>query len=406
LPACALNGGTGCIPCGTEYGAETWSVHGDIQGTPQIVTRANGASAAALLFRTLFGLVRTDHSIGTDFVPSGFVGAPNHQAEIGGSSLGARFYDARSALFFTADELVHGGVGGEQGFNPYSYAVNNPIRYMDPLGLSPDDPEVESWTDYPPFEVEITVESWSESYYDDRDLLDWLDDQDAILDDPEPVPIDLSATAPEWVTWIVDVDTEEQRLRDAAEAEELRLAARGADRFGIGVLLPKLTAAAYGINAGLTQPPQDSTQAVVLTTAQVAQGILFGAHRGGAKVFKTLAAKVGTKALYRAVGNLRAKGGIYLLVQSGVVRYVGRTKDFAARRAAHRLDPRFEGLRFKALLHTDSYAAQRGLEEVVIQAFGGPGKLANTIAGISPRSRNAAKYYRAAVRYFERYGGL
>ena len=46
---------------------------------------------------------------------------------------GARYYDPRLSIFISLDPLA------EQTFESYSYVGNNPIRYVDPTGMSKDD---------------------------------------------------------------------------------------------------------------------------------------------------------------------------------------------------------------------------------------------------------------------------
>ena len=49
---------------------------------------------------------------------------------------GARFYNAQIVRFHTLDPLAE-----KYSFqSPYAYAINNPIRYIDSLGMEPEDP--------------------------------------------------------------------------------------------------------------------------------------------------------------------------------------------------------------------------------------------------------------------------
>ncbi|MBI1801246.1 MAG: RHS repeat-associated core domain-containing protein, partial [Chloroflexi bacterium] len=48
---------------------------------------------------------------------------------------GARFYSAFTGRFLSADTLVP-GAGNPQALNRYSYALNNPLKFIDPTGHS------------------------------------------------------------------------------------------------------------------------------------------------------------------------------------------------------------------------------------------------------------------------------
>jgi RHS repeat-associated protein len=54
----------------------------------------------------------------------------------------ARYYDPTIGRFVSADTMVP-GAGNPQALNRYSYVFNNPLRYVDPSGHDPLDPEWE-----------------------------------------------------------------------------------------------------------------------------------------------------------------------------------------------------------------------------------------------------------------------
>ncbi|MGH7686016.1 MAG: RHS repeat-associated core domain-containing protein, partial [Candidatus Dormibacteria bacterium] len=90
-----------------------------------------------------------------------------------------------------------------------------------------------------------------------------------------------------------------------------------------------------------------------------------------------------------------ARGGVYALrdVEGSVVR-TGRTNDLARRQAEHALDPTTRDLELDPLYRTDSYAEQRGLEQVAYDAY--QGAPLNRIRPISLRNPNLDTYMQAA----------
>ena len=46
---------------------------------------------------------------------------------------GARYYDSRSSVWLSVDPLA----GKYPNWNPYNYALNNPINFTDPNGMAP-----------------------------------------------------------------------------------------------------------------------------------------------------------------------------------------------------------------------------------------------------------------------------
>ncbi len=102
-----------------------------------------------------FGLVMNQENYFADGVLSNkylYNGKELQDDELAGNSLGwydygARFYDAELARFHSIDPI------SENYYfqSPYAYAVNNPLRYIDWLGMGPGDPfksKVEAANDF------------------------------------------------------------------------------------------------------------------------------------------------------------------------------------------------------------------------------------------------------------------
>ncbi|MEM9066863.1 MAG: RHS repeat-associated core domain-containing protein [Myxococcota bacterium] len=75
-----------------------------------------------------------DEPSGTDALHVGFTGH-DHDVHLGLIDMNGRVYDPLSATFLTADPIVSAPYNA-QGFNRYAYVLNNPLRYVDPTGLS------------------------------------------------------------------------------------------------------------------------------------------------------------------------------------------------------------------------------------------------------------------------------
>jgi RHS repeat-associated protein len=70
------------------------------------------------------------------FPPSRFTGK-ERDTESGNDYFGARYYASNMGRFMSPDpsQLAFANPANPQGFNLYSYAVNNPLKFVDPSGL-------------------------------------------------------------------------------------------------------------------------------------------------------------------------------------------------------------------------------------------------------------------------------
>jgi YD repeat-containing protein len=97
----------------------------------------------------------------------------------------------------------------------------------------------------------------------------------------------------------------------------------------------------------------------------------------------------------QAASEAATKGGVYKLqTQSGITVRNGRTGNLATRERAHARS--YSGLRFEVQYRTDSYEAQRGLEQMEIERD--PGIL-DKLNGISPKNPNKDSYMDAARQF-------
>ena len=95
-----------------------------------------------------------------------------------------------------------------------------------------------------------------------------------------------------------------------------------------------------------------------------------------------------------------AKGGVYVLRdRAGNVVRTGRSKDLAARALHHKRDPKLRKYAFEVVgKKTDDYATQRGLEQMLYDAY--PRAKLNKIRPIDPNKREKMKIYMAAATQF------
>ena len=108
--------------------------HTDAIGSVRAVTDENGQTIARydfLPFGEEFPPTPDNH------VPLQFAGKERDYAT-GLDYLGARYYSSQTGRFTTVDPgHVAGDIFNPQTWNVYAYALNNPLRFVDPLGMEP-----------------------------------------------------------------------------------------------------------------------------------------------------------------------------------------------------------------------------------------------------------------------------
>ena len=105
--------------------------HYDEAGNTPFLTDAGGSIAAAYAYSPFGEMLGSTGVVANPFTWQGRHGA-FREADTGLYYLRARFYDSRTARFVSRDP-VHSM--DPLRVNPYQYALNNPLRYIDPTGL-------------------------------------------------------------------------------------------------------------------------------------------------------------------------------------------------------------------------------------------------------------------------------
>jgi len=115
--------------------AQIYYLHRDRQRSVLFTTDGTGQASEVRDF-DLFGEPKATPSW-ANVTSEAFTGHRN-DAETGLVNAGARLYDAAFGVFVSADPLRVSGPGS-QGFNPYTYANNDPVNFFDPTGLEGED---------------------------------------------------------------------------------------------------------------------------------------------------------------------------------------------------------------------------------------------------------------------------
>ena len=134
-------GKSGKIPPGQINGAGTGNIseafryfyHPDHLGSTSYVTDASGEVYQHLEYFA-FGETFVEEHSNTDRTPYLFNGKELDE-ETALYYYGARYYDPRTSVWASVDPLAE----KYSEWNPYAYAFNNPLRFIDPDGRGPDD---------------------------------------------------------------------------------------------------------------------------------------------------------------------------------------------------------------------------------------------------------------------------
>jgi len=169
------------------------------------------------------------------------------------------------------------------------------------------------------------------------------------------------------------------------------------------------TAAGHGAAMFVYDGPARIAAATTVSVADAAHqaglaqaGVARHVYDSPAYLYATNAAR-GVRGLAGA-GDELAEGGVCALrdpVTGQVVR-TGRTNDLIRRAGEHLRDPALADFEFEIVARTDIYAQQRGLEQLIHEAYSPP---LNLIQPISPTNPNLTTYLDAADDFLSIYGG-
>ncbi|MBI5027194.1 MAG: hypothetical protein HZC12_10815 [Nitrospirae bacterium] len=116
----------------SKTSSATYYYHTDHLGSSSIITDATGAKVQGIYYYPYGG---TRSSTGTANIKHKFTGQ-EEDAETGLYYYGARYYDPILGRFISADSIVQDPFY-PQSLNRYSYALDNPLKYVDPNGQIP-----------------------------------------------------------------------------------------------------------------------------------------------------------------------------------------------------------------------------------------------------------------------------
>ena len=115
---------------GTFDAGESFYYHADDLGSIIDITDENGAVVRAYVYDSYGTIISEAGTLESPFTYTG----REFDVESGLYYYRARYYDPRNGRFITEDPIGHNG-----GPNHYIYAIDNPIRFVDPSGLSGKD---------------------------------------------------------------------------------------------------------------------------------------------------------------------------------------------------------------------------------------------------------------------------
>jgi RHS repeat-associated protein len=325
-------------------GSGLFWLYADHLGSTTVTARMGGfeAELVSTLSYTAWGETRA--SSGT--TPTSIRYTGQREAEAGLYFYKARWYDPALGRFAQADTIIPGQ--SAKAFDRYAYSGNNPVNFNDPTGhvsKSCDNGWVYNPTAYfilnlygDPVEAINNSIAWFEAHPDYNLFFDaniWTVDNGILIPDAQYQGLIQAYYV--WRNGRGESDLCIQQSKDQIRLFEL-----------------------------MKSSSQDEFDTNLLETAIMANSLV--------------------------------KGGVYTLTdqETGTVVRTGRSNDLMRRELEHRQDPILGKYRFDVIYRTDSYAAQRGLEQVLYDKYKA---FLNKIRPISPKNPKAAKYMNAAKEF-------
>ncbi|RZJ74439.1 MAG: RHS repeat-associated core domain-containing protein [Flavobacterium sp.] len=110
-------------------------LHGDHLGTANFVTEQHG-DATQFFVNLPFGETMAEQMTGVYDNPFKF-NAKELDSDTGLYYYGARYYNPRLSIWYGVDPMAE----KTPNWSPFVYTFNNPVRYVDPTGMIPEDPD-------------------------------------------------------------------------------------------------------------------------------------------------------------------------------------------------------------------------------------------------------------------------
>nr|WP_315242710.1 SpvB/TcaC N-terminal domain-containing protein [uncultured Flavobacterium sp.] len=108
--------------------------HPDHLGSTSYITTKNGSISQHVEYIAFGEVLFEEHS--SSFSSPYLFNGKELDRETNLSYYGARYYDAKASLWLSVDPLAEKFAGR----SPYEYCFSNPVRFIDPTGMGPDDP--------------------------------------------------------------------------------------------------------------------------------------------------------------------------------------------------------------------------------------------------------------------------
>ena len=141
-------------PVCMKTGADAYFYHFNASGSVIALSNASGDMAETYAYSP-YGKANQASNVGTPYLFTG----RRYDPETGLYYYRARYYDAESGRFLQVDPIGYVG-----GINLYAYCLNNPVNWVDPLGLA--------WRQERPLDIPGLRHTTAGLFHHDRILFD------------------------------------------------------------------------------------------------------------------------------------------------------------------------------------------------------------------------------------------